>query len=130
MGWDTRHPRRLFLRANRRAAESLGLRVEDVEGKSTFELYPAEAEQYHRDDLEVMTTEKAKSDIVERYQIESGEKRWVRTDKIPYRNEAGKIIGVIVFAVDITEQQQAQEALQVGQRAHLSRQEGRLTRWN
>ena len=53
--------------------------------------------------------------IVETLTTASGEKRWVRTDKIPYRNEAGKIVGVIVFAVDISERMRAEEALQ---RAH------------
>ena len=39
----------------------------------------------------------------------------MRTDKIPYRNEDGEIVGVIVFAVDISERMRAEEALQ---RAH------------
>ena len=39
----------------------------------------------------------------------------MRTDKIPYRDEDGEIVGVIVFAVDISERVSAEEALQ---RAH------------
>ena len=34
---------------------------------------------------------------------------WVQTDKVPYRNEQGEIIGVIVFAMDVTAREQAQE---------------------
>ena len=101
-----------ILRANRLAAESMGMSVEQVEGRSTYDLYPDEAAQYHHDDLEVIRSGEPKLGIVEILTTASGEKRWVRTDKIPYRNEAGEIVGVIVFAVDISERMRAEEALQ------------------
>ena len=41
----------------------------------------------------------------------SGEKRWLRTDKIPYRDERGDITGVVLFTMDITERKRAEEAL-------------------
>ena len=43
-----------ILRANRRAAESINKTVAEVEGRSTYDLYPEEAEQYHQDDLAVL----------------------------------------------------------------------------
>ena len=89
--------------------------VEQVEGRSTYDLYPDEAAQYHHDDLQVIRLGEPKLGIVETLTTASGEKRWVRTDKIPYRNEDGEIVGVIVFAVDISERVRAEEALQ---RAH------------
>src|SRR5262245_50478033 len=104
-----------ILRANRLAAESMGLSVDQLEGRSTYDLYPDEASKYHHDDLEVIRSGEPKLGIVEVLTTASGEKRWVRTDKIPYRNEAGEIVGVIVFAVDISERVGAEEALQ---RAH------------
>ena len=104
-----------ILRANRLAAESIGLSVEQVEGRSVYDLYPDEAAKYHHDDLEVIRSAEPKLGIVEFLTTASGEKRWVRTDKIPYRNDTGEIVGVIVFAVDISERVRAEEALQ---RAH------------
>lgn len=101
-----------ILRANRNAAQSIGLSVEEVDGRSTYELYPDEAAKYQRDDAEVIESGRPKLGIVERYEIPSGEERWVRTDKIPYYDPSGDIVGVIVFAVDITEQKKGQEALQ------------------
>ena len=89
--------------------------VEQVEGRSTYDLYPDEAAKYHRDDLEVIRSGEPKLGIVEVLTTASGEKCWVRTDKIPYRTEDGEILGVIVFAVDISERMRAEEALQ---RAH------------
>ena len=104
-----------ILRANRLAAESMGLSVDQVEGRSTYDLYPDEAAKYHHDDLDVIRSGEPKLGIVELLTTVSGEKRWVRTDKIPYRRDTGEIVGVIVFAVDISERVRAEEALQ---RAH------------
>lgn len=95
-----------ILRANRAAASSIGLSVREVEGRSMYDLYPDQAKQYHRDDLEVMGSGRPKLGIVEPYQPGCGEKRWMRTDKIPYRDEQGTVVGVIVFSVDITDSEQ------------------------
>jgi PAS domain S-box-containing protein len=100
-----------ILRANKSAAKSIGRSVEEVEGKRTEELFPAEAAQYHADDLEVINTGKPKFGMIEPYLVASGEKRWVQADKIPYRDQSGATIGVIVCAVDITDCVRAEEAL-------------------
>ena len=49
-----------ILRANRRAAESIGKTVADIEGQSTDEFYPEDAERYHQDDLEVIVSGRPK----------------------------------------------------------------------
>jgi PAS domain S-box-containing protein len=36
---------------------------------------------------------------------------WVQTDKIPYRNSKGEIIGIVGFTMNITERKQAEESL-------------------
>jgi len=95
-----------ILRVNRTAADSIGIPVRDLEGRSVYDLYPHHAKQYHQDDLEVVRTGRPKLGIVEPYQVGSGEKRWIRTDKIPYRSDDGRVIGVIVFAMDITDSEQ------------------------
>jgi len=100
-----------ILRANRPAAESIGRSAAEVEGRLTQELYPEQATNYQKDDQEVIESGRPKLGIVERYEIPTGEERWVRTDKLPYRDEEGKILGDIVFAVDITHQKRAEKAL-------------------
>ena len=101
-----------ILRANRQAAESIHKTVGDLEGKSTYDLYPEEAEKYHQDDLAVIASGGPKLGIVELYETSPGHKRWVQTDKVPYRDAQGNIIGVLVFAQDITDRLQAEAALQ------------------
>lgn len=100
-----------ILRANRSAAESVGLNLKNIVGQSAFELFPWEAKQYLDDDLEVINTGRPKLGIVEIYRTKSNEKRWVQTDKIPYWDELDEIKGVIVFSVDITAQKNAQDEL-------------------
>jgi PAS domain S-box-containing protein len=100
-----------ILRANRAAAESMGLSVAEIEGRSTYELYPEDAAAYHRDDLEVIESGQPKLGIIEPLLVGSGEKRWIRTDKVPYRDATGQVVGVVVFSVDITERVDAERAL-------------------
>jgi PAS domain S-box-containing protein len=107
-----------ILRANRHAAESINKTVREVEGKSTYDLYPEEAEKYHQDDLAVIASGQPKLGIVELYEIAPGHKRWVQTDKVPYRDTQGNVIGVLVFAQDITERRQAEAALQESERQY------------
>jgi len=104
--------RNRIIRTNRLAAESIQKTVAEVEGRLTQDLYPDEAEKYYQDDVDVIQSGQAKRGIVELYQTPSGKKRWVQTDKIPYLDPAGNIIGVLVFAQDITGRRQAEEVFQ------------------
>jgi PAS domain S-box-containing protein len=97
-----------ILRCNKAAAQSLGLKVEEVQGRRTEDLYPEEAGAYFKSDLEVIETGKPKLGLVEPLLHFDGSKRWVQTDKIPYRDSQGEIIGVIVFSMDITERRKAE----------------------
>ncbi len=47
--------------------------------------------------------------IVRSFEVKPGETRWVQMDKVPYRDENGVVVGVIVFALDITNRKQAEE---------------------
>ncbi|MEE9150490.1 MAG: PAS domain S-box protein, partial [Thermoplasmata archaeon] len=101
-----------ILRVNQTGADALGMKIEDVEGKPVKELFPkTDADHYYDDDLEVIDSGKPKINIIERMQTVTGDKRWVRTDKIPYRDENENIIGIIAFIRDITEQKNMEESL-------------------
>jgi PAS domain S-box-containing protein len=104
-----------ILRVNARAAKATGLSKAEIEGQSTYALYPDLATKYHQDDLEVISTGRPKFGIIEPHapgtQPAHEERRWVRTDKFPYKDDNGDIVGVIVFAVDVTEYQATHDAL-------------------
>jgi PAS domain S-box-containing protein len=99
-----------ILRCNSLAARNRGLKIEEMEGHLTTDFFPDEAGEYFADDLEVINSGKAKLGIVELLAVDS-QKIWVRTDKVPYRNLKGEVIGVIVFAVDISHEKQAEQKI-------------------
>ena len=102
------------LRINKAAAALEGVNPADVEGKSAYDLYPREqAEAFYQDDLEVIRSGKPKIGIVEQHtSVGTGDMMWVETGKTPVRNEQGEIIGVLAFAVNITDRKRAESRLQ------------------
>ncbi|MGE5656237.1 MAG: PAS domain S-box protein [Actinomycetota bacterium] len=92
-----------IVRINKTAAAFTGCSLQELEGKLGTEFYSKAVARSAQDDLEVLNSGSPKLGIIEPLLTASGEQRWIRTDKIPYRDEAGNIVGVIVFAVEITE---------------------------
>ncbi len=97
-----------ILRVNKLAAAASGLTVAEIEGRSTYDLFPAQAAAYHKDDLEVIRSNRPKLGIIEPIVVGGGETRWIHTDKIPCRNAQGEAIGVVVFALDVTDAKRAE----------------------
>jgi len=95
-----------FIRVNPAGARAFGMPVEQIEGKSTYDLFPDFAEKYYQDDLEVINSGIPKFGIIEHMTTGSGEHLWVQTDKIPLLDDEGNITGIVVFVVDITERKQ------------------------
>jgi PAS domain S-box-containing protein len=101
-----------FLRVNKAYLDVLGVSKDKLVGMSIFDIFPKEqAEAYWNDDKEVILSAKPKLNIVEPMKFKSGI-NYVQTDKIPYRDVNGNIIGIIGFAVDITRRKQAEEELE------------------
>lgn len=106
-----------ILRCNRAAAASLRMTVEQMQGRTLHELYPALAAKYHQEDLDVIETGIPRLGDVTVFPNVEGQSVWIQVDKFPYRNEKGEIIGVIVSAVDITPLKQAEIVLRDSERA-------------
>ncbi len=99
-----------IIRTNKGLADATGLPREQIEGKTAFEVFLAHAEQYWQDDLEVINSGIPKRNIIEPMII-GDDKFWVQTDKIPYKDSNGDIVGIIGFSRDITEQMRTEDAL-------------------
>jgi PAS domain S-box-containing protein len=84
----------------------LGMRnLEDVVGKTAFDFYPRElAERIEADDRAVLDAQTAVNDREEQFTNHRGEKIRVSTSKIPYRDEQGKIAGLICISRILNEQ--------------------------
>ncbi len=106
-----------ILRLNSTAAESLGASVEEIEGRSTSEFFSEEiSEKYFADDLEVIRSGTPKLGILERFEMPGGERRFIRTDKIPLTglNGDGTLVAIVE---DITELRVAEQRLSLALRA-------------
>jgi PAS domain S-box-containing protein len=105
-----------LLRFNSVFARATGLPSDRIVGKLCSELFRlADPETHRRNDQEIVRTGKPKLNMVER--IETGEgAKWFDVSKMPLLDENGKAQGLLVFAVEITEQKLAAEALRESQR--------------
>jgi PAS domain S-box-containing protein len=100
-----------YIHVNKALAHVVGLPKEAMEGKSDFEIFPSQAQYYRESDQEVIVSDKPQHGIIQLMDTAVGPK-WVQTDKIPYRDHNGHIVGIIGFSIDITERRQAEEELQ------------------
>jgi PAS domain S-box-containing protein len=100
-----------YIRVNKMMADVAGLPKDEMEGKPATDIYPNQAKHCWEDDKEVIASGKPKNGIIERIDGVTGTS-WVQTDKIPYKDKDGRIIGVIGFSVDITERKMAEKQLQ------------------
>lgn len=83
--------------ASRRFVERFGFATEEeIVGKTDFDLFPARlAENFRRDDEEVMNTGKPKLNIVELFFTDQGIPDWFVTNKLPLVDAKGKVIGIM-----------------------------------
>jgi PAS domain S-box-containing protein len=85
---------------------------EDVIGKDDYRLaWKEQAELYRADDRAVMESGVPKLDYEEPQTTPDGRSIWLRTSKVPLRNEVHEIIGVLGVYEDITERKRAEDQL-------------------
>jgi PAS domain S-box-containing protein len=101
-----------ILRINERGARILGRTVAEMEGATIEQMYPpADAARYRDSDLEVIRTGKPVFGVVERHVASDGSDLWMQRDKVPFHDERGEVVGIVVMGVDITERTRHHQAL-------------------
>jgi len=101
----------VYLGCNQAFAEDAGLdSPEQIIGKTDYDLpWTDQAERYRSDDAQVLESGEAKINYEEPQTSPTGETTWLRTSKIPVRDESGEVIAVLGMYEDITEYKQAQQ---------------------
>ena len=101
-----------FIFANQHYCATEGKPLEEILGKTDFELHPLElAEKYLLDDRRVIETGKT-VEIIEEHQPIGGQKTFVQVIKTPFHYSEGNAAGVLGIFWDVTERKQAEDALQ------------------
>ncbi len=103
----------VYLGCNEAFAQDAGLAdPKELIGKDDFQMtWREQAELYRADDRQVMASGLSKLFIEEPQTTPDGKTRLLLTSKIPLRNDRGEITGVLGTYLDVTERQQAAEAL-------------------
>ena len=109
--WKDTHG--IYLGCNRLFAEDAGkFHPQEVIGKTDYEMsWVASADHYRADDALVISTREPRLNFEEEQTHTSGYTSWLRTSKVPLRDAAGRVIGVLGMYEDITEQKAAEHAL-------------------
>ena len=86
-----------FMCASRRFMERFGIVSEvGIVGKNDFDLFPARlAENFRRDDEEVIASGKPKLNIVELFFTDQGIPDWFVTNKLPLLDTRGRVVGIM-----------------------------------
>ena len=102
-----------FLLVNQAYAQFLGQNTpDDLRGKTVRDVYPPDlAAQYLADDQMVLDTKKALLNQESRTVDQSGNALWHLVNKVPLRNGAGEIAGIVSIARDITAHKHAEEQI-------------------
>jgi PAS domain S-box-containing protein len=89
-------------------------------GKTDFDFFPREiAEKFWADDQKVIQGQPV-INREEYFLNDAGEKRWLLTSKLPFRDQNGKITGLVGIGSDITERKLAEESVRESQALYHS----------
>ena len=108
-----------FTACNWAVAECMGAETyNELIGKTDFDFYPEEqASMYYADEQKIMHSGQPIMNKDEPRIDHSGKERWILTSKLPLRNRAGKVIGLVGISRDITERRADKERLRQAKEA-------------
>lgn len=102
-----------FIRVSRALATKFGMSdPTEVIGKTDADFFSSEhADQARADEIEIMRSGEAILDSVEKETWSGAEDTWCTTNKMPFRDVNGQIIGTFGISRDVTQQKRASQAL-------------------
>lgn len=95
-----------FIAVNQCFADLFNKSPDDIKGKYLYDLYSEKiSDKIYADNVKIIESEKPKYGIEESLDTPNG-MIWARSDKIPYKDANGKVIGLIGVLFDITGQKE------------------------
>ena len=99
-----------YLAVSQRYLDDYGLGVQDLMGRSHYEVFPEIPEEWRLVHRRCMAGTVAESPG-ERFLRADGTEQWMRWAVHPWRHEAGTIGGLVLFSEDISQQKLAEQAV-------------------
>jgi PAS domain S-box-containing protein len=108
-----------FLTANAAVLRTLGARrEEEVLGKTDFDFFPRElAQPYYDDEQAIIRSGRPLLNREELLVDHGGQRKWLLTTKVPLRDPAGEVVGLVGLSHDITERREAEVAVERARQA-------------
>ena len=131
-----------FVQCNQAVARRVGVEdVKQVIGKTDFDFYSREkAGEFRRDEQKIMQAGQPLLNKAEQVIKPDGEVTWASVTKVPLRDQAGRVMGLVGISRDITELKRTEAALRqsrdeleqrvAGRTAELSARNAELTQAN
>lgn len=109
--WKDRNS--VYLGCNRNFARIAGLEPQELIGKTDYDLpwQKEEADFYRECDRRVMQADRPELHIIETQHQADGKEAWVDTNKMPFHDAEGNVVGILGTFEDITERKCAEEEL-------------------
>lgn len=103
-----------FIKVNQALAKLFKLPVNSILGKTLAEIFPHvppdQLSHFIQDNNDVMHSGNPKRGFIEPFPTTKG-RRWVQTDRMPVRDDQGRINGLVCLAIDITNIRETEEKL-------------------
>jgi two-component system cell cycle sensor histidine kinase/response regulator CckA len=101
-----------YLKVNKALADMAGVPESRWSGLTFEEVLPEASGSGSWADQEVVRTGEPKFGAIEVLELD-GRMLWLQTDRIPYRDHDGAVVGVIGLSIDVTERREMEAALAV-----------------
>ena len=105
--------RQTYTAANDAFARRVGVEPSQVAGRTDFDFFRREQGEYQRMlDEQIMSSGESLANIEEPVPGLDGQTRWTLSTRVPYRDAAGRVVGLVATTMDITDRKWAEDALQ------------------
>jgi len=91
-----------IIRVNRSGAEIIGESLYKLHGSSVYELFPGDTSRFEEEDAWIYAQDTPRLGLLHAIRNSQGDIRWLRMNKVPYRDLKQQVIGIIIFAVDVS----------------------------
>ena len=114
-----------FTRINAAQAKMLGLSAAEAAiGKTDLDFQDPElARKFYEEEQRIIETGEPLVNRIEFNPTKDGQSRWLSATKVPFKDSAGRVVGIVGVSRDITQRMHAEEALR------LSEERFRLMSW-